>query len=44
MTHLRFADDIDGLAGDEEEVTKLAERLDSLRQGDQSWKDQVDDS
>ena len=25
---LRFADDIDGLAGEEEELAKLAERLD----------------
>ena len=28
ITTLRFADDIDGLAGEEEELTKLAERLD----------------
>ncbi|WP_295514257.1 reverse transcriptase domain-containing protein, partial [Thiolapillus sp.] len=28
ITNLRFADDIDGLAGEEEELTKLAERLD----------------
>ena len=28
ITNLRFADDIDGLAGEEEEVAKLAERLD----------------
>ena len=38
ITNLRFADDIDGLAG-EEELAKLVERLDkslhSLRQGDQ---------
>ena len=27
-TNFRFADDIDGLAGEEEEVTKLVERLD----------------
>ena len=26
--HLRFADDIDGLAGEEEEMAKLLERLD----------------
>ena len=28
ITHLRFADDIDGLAGEEEEVANLVERLD----------------
>ena len=28
ITNLRFADDIDGLAGGEEEVAKLVERLD----------------
>ena len=28
ITNLRFADDIDGLAGEEEELTKLVERLD----------------
>ena len=28
ITNLRFADDIDGLAGDEEELAKLVERLD----------------
>ena len=28
ITNPRFADDIDGLAGDEEELTNLAERLD----------------
>ena len=27
ITNLRFADDIDGLAGDEEELANLAERL-----------------
>ena len=27
-TNLRFADDIDGLAGEEEELTNLVERLD----------------
>ena len=27
-TNLRFADDIDGLAGEEEEMAKLVERLD----------------
>ena len=29
ITNLRFADDIDGLAGDEEELANLVERLDS---------------
>ena len=28
ITNLRFADDIDGLAGEEKEVANLAERLD----------------
>ena len=28
ITHLRFADDIDGVAGEEEELSKLVERLD----------------
>ena len=28
LTNLRFADDIDGLAGEEEELAKLVERLD----------------
>ena len=28
ITHLRFADDIDGLAGEEEELANLVERLD----------------
>ena len=30
MTDLRFADDIDGLAGEEEELAKLVERLDKV--------------
>ena len=28
ITNLRFADDIDGLAGEEEELAKVVERLD----------------
>ena len=28
ITNLRFANDIDGIAGEEEELTKLDERLD----------------
>ena len=28
ITNLRFADDIDGLAGEEEELAELIERLD----------------
>ena len=28
LTNLRYADDIDGLAGEEEELAKLVERLD----------------
>ena len=47
ITNLRFADDIDGLAGEEEELAKLVERLDkslhSLRHGDQCREDQADD-
>ena len=41
-----MADDIDGLAGEEEELANLVERLDSLhslRQGDQCREDQADD-
>ena len=30
ITNLRFADDIDGLAGEEEELAKLVERLDKI--------------
>ena len=30
ITNLRFADDIDGLAGEEEELEKLVERLDKV--------------
>ena len=29
IANLRFADDIDGLAGEEEELAKLVERLDN---------------
>ena len=36
ITNLRFADDIDGLAGEEEAVA-------SLRHGDQCREDQADD-
>ena len=46
ITILRFADDIDGLAG-EEELANLVERLDKdttrLRHGDQCREDQADD-
>ena len=39
ITNLRSADDIDGLAGEEEELANLVERFDkslhSLRHGDQ---------
>ena len=31
ITNLRFADDIDGLAGEEEELAKLAERWNQHR-------------
>ena len=30
ITNLRFTDDIDGLAGEEEELAKLVERLDKI--------------
>ena len=30
ITNLRFADDIDGLAGEEEELANLAEHLDKV--------------
>ena len=34
ITKLRFADDIDGLAGEEEELTNLVERLDKASTAD----------
>ena len=47
ITNLRFADDIDGIAGEEEELAKLIERFDkastALRHGDQCREDQADD-
>ena len=46
ITDLRFADDIDGLARQEEELAKLVEfwqSLHSLRHGDQCREDQADD-
>ena len=49
ITNLRFVDDIDGLAGEEEELTNLVESHDklqsihSLRHGDQCRQDQADD-
>ena len=43
-----FADDINGWAGEEEELAKLVERLDfclhSLLHRDQCWEDQIDDN
>ena len=47
FTNLCFADDIDGLAGQEEELAKLVECLDkafSLWHGDQCREDQADDN
>ena len=38
ITSLRFADDIDGLAGEEEKLAKLVERLDK----DQCREDEAD--
>ena len=47
VTNLRFADDIDGLAGEEEEMSDLVERLDKAstapRHSDQCREDQTDD-
>ena len=48
IRNLRFADAIDGLAGEEEELANLVQRLDkastaSLRHGDQCRDDQADD-
>ena len=45
ITSLRFADDIDGLAGEEEEMAKLVERLDkaSTAYGAYCREDQADD-
>ena len=47
ITILHFADDMDGLAGEEEEQAKLVERLDkafhSLRHEDQCQENQADD-
>ena len=42
VNNLRFADDIDGLAGEEEELADR-ESLHSLWHGDQCQKDQADD-
>ena len=46
ITNLRFAEDIDGLAGEEEELEKLVEHLDKAStahsMGDQCQKDQDD--
>ena len=46
ITNICFADDIDGLEGEEEELAKLVvswQSLHSLQHGDQCWEDQVDD-
>ena len=45
ITNLRFADDIDGLAGEEEELAKLVERLDNTSTASawQCREDQADD-
>ena len=47
MTDLRFADDIDGLAGEEEEMAKFVECLEksfnNIRHGDQCREDQAND-
>ena len=46
-TNLCFADDIDGLAGEEEELAKLVESrqsLHNLQHGDQCQEDQADDN
>ena len=43
ITNLRFVDDTDCLAGEEEELANLVECLHSLRHGGQCWEDQADD-
>ena len=47
IINLHFADDIDSLAGDEQELANLVERLEktstSIRHGDECRKDQTDD-
>ena len=43
ITNLRFADDINGLAGTEDELAKLAERLDEAYGRDQCPENQADD-
>ena len=45
ITNLRFADDIDALAEEEEELEAIVESLDKTctRYGDQCGKDQTDD-
>ena len=47
ITKIHFADDIDGLAGEEEELAKLLECLDKppqpILQGAQCREDQADD-
>ena len=49
ITNHRFADDIDGLAGEKEDLAKLVEHLDKAstayaRHGDQCREDQADDT
>ena len=47
ITHLLFADGIDGVAGEQEEMAKLVasrQNLHSLRHGDQCQKDKADNS
>ena len=38
VTNLRFADDIDGLAGEEEELAKLVEHLNKASQQHTAWR------
>ena len=38
ITNLRFANDIDGLAGEEEELAKLVERLDKASTQPTAWR------
>ena len=38
ITNLHFADDIDGLAGQEEELTKLVERLKKASPYPMAWR------
>ena len=44
VTNLRFADDIDGLAGSEQELAELVENIKIIWNGNQCRKDKNDDN